>query len=578
MFNKYYQDELAYLRELGLEFAKANPEGAHFVGEAGGDPDVERLLEGFSFLTARIRQKLDDELPELTHSLIEMFWPHYLRSIPSMAILQFEALPQAAKEARTIARGAEIQSVPVDGTPCRFRTAYDLALQPFAIESVVLRTETPPSLRIKVKVADGVQLPKIAPSSIRLHLAGDAAASRSLYLCLRRYLTRVSVQAAGGKPVPLAKAAVKPVGFTPDELLLPFPGNSYTGFRLLQEYFAFPSKFMFLDVAGLDGLAGLGAVPSFELIFDLARLPESMPPVSTANVLLHCVPAVNLFAHEADPIRLDQTRTEYKIRPSGDNSLHYEIFTLDKMSGVVKGAGKSREYRPLFRFTRPAGGETLFYRSRLQPSVTDDGNDVFLTPLPADASGAVPEIEVLSLELTCTNRQLPTKLKVGDINVPTSQSPTFARFKNITKPTNAIPPPLGSDLHWRLLSHLALNYLSLINLDTLKVLLGLYNFRARVDRQAENAQRLLLDGIKRIAAVPSTRLVEGHPVRGLSVEVDLDEDNFGGEGEAYLFGALLDEFLSQYVSLNAFCRLTVKGVKYGEIHAWPTRTGDRIIL
>ncbi|MBV8881872.1 MAG: type VI secretion system baseplate subunit TssF, partial [Planctomycetaceae bacterium] len=240
MFNKYYQDELAYLRELGLEFAKANPEGAHFVGEAGGDPDVERLLEGFSFLTARIRQKLDDELPELTHSLIEMFWPHYLRSIPSMAVLQFEALPQAAKEVRAIPKGAEVQSVPVDGTPCRFRTAYDVTLLPLSIETVALRTETPPSLRVKFKLADGVQLPKVAPSSIRLHLAGDAAASRSLYLCLRRYLARVSVVAPGGKPVALPKAAVRPAGFTAEELLLPFPGNSYTGFRLLQEYFAFP--------------------------------------------------------------------------------------------------------------------------------------------------------------------------------------------------------------------------------------------------------------------------------------------------------------------------------------------------
>jgi type VI secretion system protein ImpG len=578
VFNKYYQDELAYLRELGQEFAKANPEGAHFIGEAGGDPDVERLLEGFSFLTARIRQKLDDELPELTHSLIEMFWPHYLRAIPSMTILQFEALPQAAKEVRAVPRGTEVQSVPVDGTPCRYRTAFDTTLQPLSIESVALRTETPPSLRVKFKLADGVQLAKVPIPSIRLHLAGDASASRSLYLCLRRYLKRITVQAAGGKPVELSKAAVRAVGFGPEDLLLPFPGNSYTGFRLLQEYFAFPSKFMFVDVAGLDGLSSLGAAPSFEMIFELSRLPEEMPPISAANVLLHCAPAVNLFAHEADPIRLDQTRTEYKIRPSGDNSQHYEIFTLDKVSGVVKGVGKSREYRPLFRFTRPAGGDALFYRARLQPSVTDDGNDVFLHPLPADASGATPDIEILSLELTCTNRSLPAKLKLGDVSVPTSQSPTFTRFKNITRPTSAVPPPIGSDLHWRLLSHLALNYLSLIDLDTLRTLLGLYNFRARVDRQAENAQKLLLEGIKRVAAAPATRLVEGHPIRGLSLEVDLDEDNFGSEGEAYLFGAILDEFFSQYVSLNAFCRLTVKGVKYGEIHAWPTRTGDRIIL
>jgi type VI secretion system protein ImpG len=578
VFNKYYQDELAYLRELGQEFAKANPEGAHFIAEAGGDPDVERLLEGFSFLTARIRQKLDDELPELTHSLIEMFWPHYLRSIPSMTVLQFEALPQAAKEVRSIPRGAEVQSVPVDGTPCRFRTAYDVTLLPLSIEAVALRTETPPSLRVKFKLADGVQLPKVPLSTIRLHLAGDSVVSRTLYLCLRRYLKRVTVQAPGAKPVELSKAAIRPAGFSPEELLLPFPGNSYTGFRILQEYFAFPSKFMFVDVTGLEGLASLGAAPSFEMVFELSRLPEDMPPVTIANLLLHCAPAVNLFAHEADPIRLDQTRTEYKIRPSGENSFHYEIFTVDKVSGVVKGVGKSREYRPLFRFTRPAGGEAMFYRARLQPSVTDDGNDVFLTPLAADASGTMPEIEVLSLELTCTNRQLPAKLKLGDVSAPTSLSPTFSRFKNITRPTNAVPPPLGSDLHWRLLSHLALNYLSLIDLDTLRTLLGLYNFRARVDRQAENAQRLLLEGIKRIAAAPATRLLEGHPIRGLSLELDLDEENFGSEGEAYLFGAILDEFFSQYVSLNAFCRLTVKGLKYGEIHAWPTRTGDRIIL
>lgn len=578
MFNKYYQDELAYLRELGLEFAKANPEGAHFIAEAGGDPDVERLLEGFSFLTARIRQKLDDELPELTHSLVEMFWPHYLRSIPAMTILQFEALPQAAKEARSIPRGAEVQSIPVDGSPCRFRTSYEVGLLPLSIESIAVRTETPPSLRVRIKLSEGVQLPKVAPTSLRLHLAGDASVGRALYLCLRRYLKKILVQPAAGAPVELRKAAIRPVGFSKEDVLLPFPTNSYPGFRILQEYFAFPSKFMFLDVTGLDGLSSLGPVPSFELVFELSRLPEDMPPVTAANVLLHCTPAVNLFAHEADPIRLDQTRTEYKIRPSGENSLHYEVFTLDRVSGVVKGVGKSRDYSPLFRFAKPPGGEALFYRARLQPSVADEGNDVFLTPLPTDASGATPEIEVLSLELTCTNRQLPAKLKLGDVSVPTSLSPTFARFKNITRPTPTVPPPLGSDLHWRLLSHLALNYLSLIDLDSLRTLLGLYNFRARVDRQAENAQKMLLEGIKRIAATPSTRLLEGFPVRGLTVEVDLDEENFGGEGEAYLFGAILDEFFSQYVSLNAFCRLRVKGLKYGEIHDWPTRTGDRIIL
>src|SRR5258708_2748711 len=193
VYNKYYQDELSYLRELGKEFALANPEAAHFVGESSNDPEVERLLEGFSFLTARIRQKLDDEIPELTHSLVEMLWPHYLRPIPSMTIMQFEALPQAAKTVRPISRGTEVQSVPVDGTPCRFRTSYDVTLQPWSLESLSVRTDAQPALKLRFRVADGVSLKKLGINELRLHLAGEAAVSRALYLCLCRYLKRITL-------------------------------------------------------------------------------------------------------------------------------------------------------------------------------------------------------------------------------------------------------------------------------------------------------------------------------------------------------------------------------------------------
>jgi type VI secretion system protein ImpG len=158
MLNKYYQDELAYLREMGQEFARANPQGAHFVGEASSDPDVERLLEGFAFLTARLRQKLENELPELTHSLLELLWPHYLRPIPSTTIIQFEALPQAAKEVRTIPRGAELHSIPVDGTPCRFRTVSDVTLAPLILETLTLRKDATPQLKLRFRLPDGVSL------------------------------------------------------------------------------------------------------------------------------------------------------------------------------------------------------------------------------------------------------------------------------------------------------------------------------------------------------------------------------------------------------------------------------------
>ncbi len=576
-FNKYYQDELLYLRELGREFAQAHPEAASFLAEPGSDPDVERMLEGFAFLTARVREKLDDELPELTHALMEMFWPHYLRPIPSFTTLQFEPLAQAARETRTIGAGAEIDSQPVDGTSCRFRTGYPVTLQPLSLAGLELRRGTPPSLVLKFKFADGVTAAKANIHSLRLHLAGETAVSRALHLCLTRYFGKAYCLPAGGARTPLA-AKTDLVGFSSSEALLAWPHASFTGFRLLQEYFSFPSKFMYVDITGLEGLASLGAATAFELHLELTRLPENMPPVGLGNVMLNCTPAVNLFRHDADPIRVDLKRTEYFVRPAGEDARHYEIYAIDRVAGMPRGTNRLREYRPLYRMSSRPQAEAVFYRARVQPAVAGEGTNVVLSVTGGLHQAQTPEVETLSVELSCTNRNLPGKLGLGDVCVSTSNAPNFARARNITRPTASIAPPMGDDLHWRLLSHLNLNYLSLLDIEALRTLLGLYNFRARHDRQAENAHRLMLGALQSISARPGVRLVQGAPVRGLEVEIEVDEDGLGGEGEAWLFGSVLSEFLGQYVSLNAFSRLTLKGVKYGEVHTWPAKSGKRIIL
>jgi len=582
MFNKFYQDELVFLRDMGREFAAAYPEAAHFVGETGRDPDVERMIEGFAFLAARLRQKLEDELPEITHAFVEMFFPHYLRPTPSMTVVQFEAMAQAAKEVRAVPRGTLLESVPVDGTPCTFRTCYDVQLVPFTLESAQLRSEAPPSLRLRFRLPDGVPLKKVPLSGLRLYLSGDAAVTRAIYVCLCRYLKRVTALpvagAAPGNPVLLGDGRARPAGFDADDLLLPFPAGSFPGFRLLHEYFAFPPKFMFVDVPGMEALASLGDATAFELTFELTRLPDPMPPVAPQNFLLHCTPAINLFQHDADPIRLDHKRVDYRIRPAGRDAAHFEIYTVDRVVGIAKGTAKPREYHPLFRLARPAAPDARFYRHRVAPPVVGEGTDVLLSVLLPDRIEDLPEEETLSLELTCTNRNLPSRLEVGQVSVPTASSPTFARFRNLSRPTPSLAAPLGDDLHWRLLSHMAVNYLSLTDLDALRAMLRLYHFRARTDRQAEQALRLVTDGLRKLTARPSTRLLDGMPVRGISVELEVDEDNLGGEGEAFLFGSVLDEFFSQYVTLNAFSRLTLKAMKRGEIHTWPARIGRRIIL
>jgi type VI secretion system protein ImpG len=509
---------------------------------------------------------------------MEMFWPHYLRPIPSLTIVQFDPTAQAARETRAIARNTELSSLPVDGTHCGFRTTADVTLNPLALRQVEVRKGQQPQLVLRFRLSEGLTLDKVPMTSLRLHLSGETPVVRALYLCLCRYTTGITcmrdTMGGASQPLALEQARVSGAGFGENEGLLPYSRLSFPGFRLLQEYFAFPQKFMFVDITGLGGLQKAGLASGFDLVFNLSRLPDDMPPVSAANVLLNCTPAVNLFKHDADPIRADLRRTEYKVRPAGVDPAHFEIYTIDKVTGLLRGSAKPREYKPLFR-VGVAGASGNYYRARTERAIVGEGTDVFISPVQTEGEG---EVETFSLELTCTNRQLPSKLGIGDVSSPTSNSPTFARFRNITKPTASVPPPLGDDLHWRLLSHLSINYFSLLEVEALRSLLTLYNFRARVDRQAENAHRLLLESLQKITSAPATRMFMGSPVRGLDVEIEVNEESLGGDGEAFLLGNVLSEFFSQYVSLNAYSRLKVKGAKRAEIHTYPARAGRRVML
>lgn len=582
MFNKYYQDELVFLREMGREFSAANPEAARFLAEPGSDPDVERMLEGFAFLTAKLRQKLDDELPEFTHSLTEMFWPHYLRPLPSTAILQFEHANKATADLKHLERGIEIDSSPVDGTRCRFRTCTEFDLAPFELTDVQLRREAPARLRLFFKGPDKLPLDKIGLKNLRLHLSGEATISRALYVALLRHARRVVVRSGAGSDADphfeLPGSVIQPLGFNEDQAVLGGPGPSFPGFRLLQEYFTCPAKFMFVEVGKLDGLATFTGATSFVLDIEFSRLPDNMPPVSRANLQLNCVPAVNLFRHDADPIRIVRGRTEYSVRPAGDNPTHFEIHSIDKVYGLEIGSAAERVFSPQFKLARTGRRDEQFYHARRREAVSGTGSEMLMTFIDPEDPNARANIETVSVELTCTNGQLPTRLDLGDISVKTGNAPIFAKYRNITRPTPSVPPPMDGDLHWRLIAHLSLNYMTLLSVDALRSVVGLYNFRARVDRQSEQALARLLEGLKAVKGEPSSRLVEGTPVRGLDIELQLDEELLGGEGETFLFGSVLNEFFAQYVSLNSFSRLTVKGAKRGEVWQWPARIGKRAIL
>ncbi len=586
-FNKHFQDELAYLRELGREFANANPKLAPFLADSGNDPDVERLLEGFAFLSGRIRQKLDDELPELTHSLISLLWPHYLRPIPAMSVLQFEPVPSAISGPALIPRGVEVDSIPVEGTPCRFRTCSDVRIAPISVSKASMeKTPGGAVLRLGFALQPGSSFERVELDTVRLHLHGDPVLTKILYLWLFRYLERVRVRLGGGtagddKAFILSADQVRPVGFADDEGLLPYPPSAFSAYRLLQEYFVLPEKFLFLDIGGLGPLTAHKMADHFELAFEFSRAPEEQVRPKAENFRLHCTPIVNLFRRDADPIRVDQTKSEYRIRPAGKEPSHFELYSIDQVEGWVQGTGKRRLYRPFESFEHGTGanGEgAVFYRSRVRPAVVGRGLETYISFVSAGDTLTIPPTEMISMQTTCTNRSLPEKLRAGDIATPTGSSPEFAKFRNLFPPRPSVAPPLDSGLHWQLIANMSLNYVSLLRVEALRTVLSAYDFQARYDRKAERESQLRLEGIVGLETKPVDLLRRGLPVRGLRTNMEMRESNFAGEGDMYLFATVLNEFLSLFASINSFHELIVTGLEHGETYRWPAKSGQQLVL
>ena len=585
-FNKYFEDELSYLRELGAEFAHENPQLARFLGSQSYDPDVERLLEGFAFLTSRLRQKLDDELPELTHSLISLLWPHFLRPVPSISILELAPRTSNVTETQLIKRGVSIDSNEIEGTICRFQTCYDVMLMPVQLSKVSYQnTAAGYEINMRFELASGTSYEKVGLNKIRLYLHGETRIAQILYLWFMRYLNQVVVTdcdtTTDKRQVTLPANSVKAVGFSSTEGLLPYPENTFMGYRLLQEYFSFPEKFLFIDITQLECVQQFTMSSKFELSFKFnRRMDEAIRPKSE-NFRMYCTPVVNLFENDATPIRLDQRKVEYRVRADAKNPHNYEIYSIDCVQGWIHGTGARRVYKAFesfdFKEQNSKTESAVYYRARYYPAVVGRGVDTYMSFVNINDEPAMPPTESIAIDLTCTNGAIAGKLQAGDINKPTSTTPNFIQFVNITRVTNSLPPPMGPDLHWRLISNMALNYTSLTNIDALRTVLSTYNFSAFYDRQVQRASQQRLEGITKIEVKPTDLMFQGLPIRGLRTRMELKESNFSGEGDLYLFASVINEFFSLYANMNSFHQLIVKGSDHGEIYQWPARVGQQVV-
>lgn len=567
MLKKHYLEELDRLRELTEDFVKAHPALAPMLGSPIADPDLARFFEGTAFQIALLRRRLDDDFPELVQELVQRIAPAYLEPVPAATVVAF-APKESVRQTKLIPAGTRLAARPIEGTSCIFTTMRDVEMHPLVLEEVSHRQRSgdSPTIHLRFTLRES-SLSQWAPRSLRLYLGGEYARAATLYhlLCRRLRSIRI-VPAAAGSPVSLPPECLVPVGLE-EELSSggsPPAAQCFPGFRLLQDYFHFPQRFLFLELRGWEQWGDRGDGNSFEVLLELDDL-VSLPRPGRDSFILYATPASNAFPRDAAPILLDERSAEYRIRPRG-NPAHYQAVRVLSVTGHVKG-GKIRCYRPF-------GGVDLSdlvpaYQTTVRQSAAGKGVEMFLK-VARDRQG-LGDRETLSIELTCTNAILAEALRIGDVCLPSDNSPEFATFADIVPLSPGRLPPIGHPwLMWRLASHLALNALYLDNAPALRSLLETYALPHGEQRAAAHRGT---EGVVDLTCTPLRHLDRGVLLRGRDLKVTLRLDRFVGEGDLYLFGSVLDEFFSWYASINSLTRLAAVEATTGEVYRWPVRYG-----
>jgi len=606
----YYERELDYLRKSGVQFAEKYPKVASRLTlepTKCEDPHVERLLESFAFLAARIHLKIEDEFPEITDGLLSIVYPQLVRPIPSMSVVEFQLDQEKGKltSGMKIERNTQLFSKPIGGVPCTFRTCYDTTLWPLTLNAVELSApsrlkpavktiDSAWAIRVELSCARDVSFASLKLDQLRFYLDGESGLVNILYELLFSRLNRIVVRdlTKGSRlaPVTLPASALKAVGFEPSEGMVSYPSSAFAGHRLLMEYFAFPEKFFFVDLTGLESLGAAGFKDAVEIVFLISDIPGEgraqrlEQEVSKKTFRLGCSPIVNLFTQVAEPISLNERKHEYPLVPDVRRPHSMEVFSVDEVASIDSANQKITYYEPFYslRHSAKRDDRSCFWLSRRRPSTrpNDEGTDIALSLIDLSTASVDPDTTKLSIRTTCTNRDLPGRLPFGnqDSDFEMDGAAAMKRIVALRKPTAPIRPALGKSALWRLVSHLSLNYLSLVEggKTALQEILRLYD----VGRTAysQNVIQSILD----IQSHPHfTRLISERGVsfaRGVRIEMEIDEDQFTGGG-AFLFGSVLERFFGMSASLNSFTQLSITTPQRKEkLHEWQPRSGRRPVV
>jgi len=617
----FYNQELQFIREMGAEFSREYPKIAARLALSGvecADPYVERLLEGFAFLAARVQLQIDSEFPRFTQQLLQMVYPDYLSPMPSMAVVQFAPdLTEAG-----LAKGFEIPRASVlnaqrsvdASTSCEYRTAHAVTLWPLRITEATYQAysgDFPPGLplrraphavlRLRLRTTANLKFSQLALRNLQVYLPSTDNVAHRLYETLLSAATGYFLTLPGQRRVLGSLQPgdrIRDLGFGDEHTLLPPGARTFQGHRLLQEYFAFPSRFLFADIGGLEQGLRLADAEEVDLVIALANHdPVLEGSVSAEDFALFCTPAVNLFPRRADRIHLSSRYAEHHVVPDRTRPMDFEVYRVTSVVGYGEGVEEKQTFEPFYATFdgRSEHEADAFYTLRRTPRVLSEkqrrvgprtnyvGSEVFLSLVDAHESPFSGDLHQLGLELLCTNRDLPLRMPQGGArgDFTLDQNAPIETVRIRKGPTPPVPAHMPDESSWRLIGMLSQNYLSLVDSDSgqgaeaLRELLGLCASRA------ESHVRKQIGGLRSAACRPVVRRLPTHgPVafgRGVEITMEIDEAGFGGAG-AFLMGAVLRHYLARHVSLNSFVEAVLRVTGRGEVMRWPARIGSRPVV
>ncbi|MEW9921698.1 type VI secretion system baseplate subunit TssF [Marimonas sp. MJW-29] len=619
---RHYENELAYMRDMGAEFADAYPKIAARLGMEGVevlDPYVERLLEGVAFLSARVQLELELQFPVFTSHLLEIIYPHYLAPTPSMMIAQL--VPDAAnaglKTGYVLPRNTALRSRLLEGeqTACEFRTAHKVTMWPISITEaeyidsrggliaagVGADTKARAGIRLRLKRMDSDSIADLKMDELTLYLDRQSGRSWQLHelLCTQTVgLAGRSSDRRADWNLSLPKGALTQVGLSRDEALLPTPRRSFDGYRLLQEYFAMPERFLFVKLSGLQPALRKAKGAEVDIYILLGEGNKDLAPAITPKAFaLNAVPAVNLFRKRCDRVHVSSKDVEQHIVPNRTAGLDFEIYSIESVTGISGDGSDDVVFRPFYSatdFTAAGDVHSAYYtqsrkmrqrseKERLRGVRTSYlGSEVYLSLVDRKQAPYSAKLDQLAVTAMCTNRDLPMLLSVGDDDV--FHLPDGGPVKAVRtpiSPTRPNPTLAQGDTAWRLISHLSLNYLSIAQTDegssaeALRELIGIY---APLGNRVTEKQ---LEGITKVSSRPIVRRMSDEvlstAVRGLEITIEFDETFFEGTS-VYLLGAVMERFFRKYATINSFTETVLRTERRGEIARWRPTSGLGQIL